>query len=85
MQKTFVWSLGQEDPTGHGTTKHEPHSYWACALEPGAAATEPHAASTEAHVSWAHAPQREKPLPWEAWSLRREKSPCSNETQDSKI
>ena len=30
----MVWSLVQEDPTCHGATEPECHSYWACALEP---------------------------------------------------
>ena len=30
-----VWSLFQEDPTCHGSTKSIPHNYWACALELG--------------------------------------------------
>ena len=28
MQGTSVWSLVQEDPTGHGTTKPMNHNYW---------------------------------------------------------
>ena len=34
-QKTWVWSLIQEDPTCHRATEPVRHNYWACALEPG--------------------------------------------------
>ena len=33
--KTQVWSLVQEDPTSHETTKPVHHNCWVCALEPG--------------------------------------------------
>ena len=38
----WVQSLIWKDPTSHWGTKPMRHSYWACALEPGAATTESH-------------------------------------------
>ena len=35
MQETPVWSLVQEDPTNHGTTKSVHANHWACAIENG--------------------------------------------------
>ena len=40
MQKTWVQSLIQKDPTCPGATKPMHHNYGTCALSPGAATTE---------------------------------------------
>ena len=83
MQKTWIWSLIQEDPTSCIATQPMHHNCWACAPEPGS------------HNYWAlklqllksERPQQEKPPQWEAWerqletgpSLQQlEKSPCSH-------
>ena len=70
MQRTWVRSLVQEDPTCCGATKPMRHNYWAHVpqllkpVHPRACALQllsPRAATTEAHAPRARAPQ-EKPL-----------------------
>ena len=62
MQGTWVRALVLEDPTSRGATKPARHNYWARAPQ----LLSPHATTTEAHMPRAHAPQKEKPLQWEA-------------------
>lgn len=58
-QGTQVWSLAQDDPTCHRTTKPVHHSYWASTLEP-----EPQL--LQSMPLRTRAPHQEKPLWWAA-------------------
>ena len=79
IQKRWVQSLIQEDPTCCGATIPVCHDYWTCALEPGS------------HNSWAlvpqllkprcpiaHVLQQEQPLQWEICVPQLESSPHSH-------
>ena len=75
MQETPVPSLVWEDPTCFRATKPV-HNCWACALEPGSC----NYRILELQLlkplhPWAHPPQQEKPLQWEACVSRLESSP----------
>ena len=70
MQETPVQSLVWEDPTCFRATKPV-HNCWACALEPGSC----NYRILEPLQPWAHRPQQEKPLQWEACVSRLESSP----------
>ena len=74
MQGTWVWALFQEDPTYRGAAKPVRHNYWACTLEPQLLS--PRATTTTACVLRAHAPQQEKPPPWEASALQQRVAPA---------
>ena len=68
IQGTRVRSLVREDPTCLGATKPVCSNCWGCPPELGAAAT-------ELTCPRACAPQREKPLQWEAHTPQLERSP----------
>ena len=84
MQKTWVLSLIQEDPTCLRAAKHVWHIHWACTLSPGAT-------TTDALHPRARTPQQEKPLQWEDHVPQPEYPPRRNyrkahaavKTQDS--
>ena len=63
MKGTQVWSLVQEDPTCHGTTKPICHKHWACTVEPGSC------------NYWAHEPQLLKPTPLELMLCNKRSPP----------
>ena len=72
MQGTRVQALVGKDPTCHGATKSMRHNYWAYALEPVSH-------NYWARVPRAHAPQQEKPSPWEARAPQQRVAPaCHN-------
>ena len=75
MQETRVQSLVQEDPTCCGATKPGGHNYWVCALEPRSCNYR------SPRCPRACAPQREKPLHWEARAPQLKSSPCSLQLQ----
>ena len=67
MQGTWVQSLVQEDHTCHGATKLMHHNYWT---------PSPRAPTTEIHTPIACAWQQEKPLQWEANTLKLKVAPA---------
>ena len=84
MQEAWVQFLVQEDPTHHAAAKLMSHNYWACALEPRSRNYWSRRATViKSKCRRDCAPQKEKPLQWEAHSLQLEGSPCSPQLDKS--
>ena len=76
MQETRVWSLIWEDPTFLRATGPM-YNYWACALKPRSL----NYGSLSPRV---HALQQEKPLQWEAYTLKLKRSPHSPQLEKAR-